>query len=140
MSTDHYVELVQIDEVYSKNVQHLQYLKRLKTDLENEITALTAEIAHAYPRGGTYFDADGREQIVTIRRDLNAPKVDLNLLQKIDAELAGKIVKFAVDTDKVKEYIERGYFTNTPAEQALTLSYKKPWVQISTKKEIDIDE
>jgi hypothetical protein len=140
MSIEYYTDLAVIDDDYAKNFERLAELKRLKADIETEISAINLDIAQTYPNGGTYTDRDGRELVVTIRRDQNAPKVDLNLLQKIDAELAGKIVKFAVDTDKVKEYIERGYFTNTPAEQALTLSYKKPWVQISTKKETDIDE
>jgi hypothetical protein len=139
MSIDHYVELEAIDESYTTHFERLAHLKRLKADIETEISQINADIADTYPNGGYYVDADGRELVVTIRRDLNAPKINLPLLQEIDADLAGKVVKFAVDTDKVKQFIERGYFTNTPAAKALTLTYKKPWVQI-TKKETETDE
>lgn len=140
MNDEHYIDLVPIDEDYTKNFERLAELKRLKADIENEISLINADIAGTYPDGGTYTDRDGRELIVTIRRDQNAPKVDLAMLQQIDPDLAGKVVKFAVDTDKVKEFMERGYFTGTPAEQALTITYKKPWVQITARKETDTDE
>lgn len=137
MSVDNYIELEEIEESYIHNFRRLGELKRLKAEIEDEIGRINEETINRYPSGGTYTDEQGVSLIVTIRRDINAPKVNLEMLMSIDQDLATKVTKFAVDTEKVKEYIARGYFTNTPAEQALTVSYKKPWVQISIAKEED---
>jgi hypothetical protein len=139
MRDEHEVILDIIDDEFTENFKRLADLKRLKAEIEEQITDINTAIIETYPAGGLYVDHEGREVTVTIRRDLNAPKVDLALLQEIDTELAGKVTKFAVDTEKVKEYIERGYFTGTPAEQALTLTYKKPWVQLTARKEETVE-
>jgi hypothetical protein len=137
VSVDHYVDIVDIADDYVPKLQELIALKESKKHIEDQITVLQAEIAETYPRGGTFVDEDGFQQIVTVRRDPNPPKIDLELLTRLDPDLAGKITKFAVDNDKAKQYIDRGYFTNTPAAQALSLTYKKAWVQITTAKETD---
>lgn len=120
-----------IDEDYLKNFRRLEELKHQIKDLEAEIAMINADAAETYPDGGYFTTSDGQIMVVRIRRDANAPRIDLDALQQIDPDLAGKVVTLSVDTRLVKKYIERGYFTDTPAAQALTVSYKRPWVQIT---------
>lgn len=125
------IDLPAISQDWVRHLERLSELKAHKAHIESEIKHINEHAAQDQLYG-TFVQEDGVVKIVKVRQDDAAPKVDLAGLQKTDPELAAKIVTFAVDSTLLKDHINRGFFTNTPAEVFLLRVKKAPWVQITT--------
>lgn len=124
-------DLPELDPDWVKDLMRLDELKAQKAALEAEIRHINNAAAEVN-LFGTFTDSDGTTKVVKIRQDDAAPKLDLASLQKVDPDLAAKVVTFQVDSTRLKEAIKRGYFTNTNAAKCLITGKKAPWVQITT--------
>ena len=134
-------ELEEIEEDWVKDINRLAELKEMKAAIEAEISHINDSAAAAGLRG-KFTDAEGNEYKVTLRQDMNAPKVtDARALAAEFPELWGAIASVQVDNTRLKEAVKKGYFTNTPAAAYVTQTMKRPWVQVTPlAKEEDTDE
>ena len=128
-----------LDAAEIEDLNRLQRLKRERDALEQEITFLTEWAAKRITKNATWTDGD-TTFTATIVRGKNT-SIDLDALREINPDLADQITKQVIDTTKLKQAQDLGFFGNTrPEASAVVVTDKKPYVKFTAKETASADQ
>jgi len=123
-----------LDEYEVMDMLRLEELKGQKAAIEDEIAYLTEWAAKRITKETTYATGD-RTIIAHIVRS-SKTTVDIPTLQVVNPDLVAEITKPAVDTALLAKAKDLGFFAEgRPETQAISITYSKPYVKFTTKKE-----